>query len=64
MVVEVLLWKDPIAAGALVRSPLPREFWIVLGIVLAGALWYAGTKVYRRRRGIDIRLAFQQIPIE
>jgi amino acid transporter len=63
-VVEVLLWRDAIAAGALVRSPLPREFWIVLGIVLFGALWYAGTKAYRRRRGIDIRLAFQQIPIE
>jgi len=29
-----------------------------------GALWYAGAKAYRRRRGIDIRLAFQQIPIE
>ena len=63
-VVEVLLWRDAIAAGALIRSPLPREFWIVLGVVVFGALWYAVTKVYRRRRGIDIRLAFQQIPIE
>jgi amino acid transporter len=64
VVVEVLLWRDSIAAGALIRSPLPREFWIVLGVVLFGGLWYVGTKVYRRRRGIDIRLAFQQIPIE
>ena len=31
-----------------------------LGIVA----WYLGAKAYRRRRGINISLAFQQIPIE
>jgi amino acid transporter len=64
VIVEVLLWRDPIAAGALIRSPLPREFWIVLGVVVFGGLWYAGMRAYRRRSGIDISLAFQQIPIE
>ncbi len=60
-----LLWNDPIAAGPLFTlHHLSREFWIVLGIVVAGALWYAGSKVYRSRQGIDLNLAFAQIPIE
>jgi amino acid transporter len=59
-----LLWNDPVAAGPLIKSPLPLEFWIVVGTAVVGALWYAGVKAYRRRSGIDIRLAFQQIPIE
>lgn len=60
-----LLWNDPIAAGPLFTlHHLSREFWIVLGIVVAGTLWYVGSKAYRRRQGIDLNLAFAQIPIE
>ena len=60
-----LLWKDPIAAGPLVSGGHPsREFWIVAGIVVFGTAWYLGTKMYRRRQGIDLDLAFRQIPIE
>jgi hypothetical protein len=43
---------------------LSREFWIVLGIVVFGVVWFAGTRLYRRRQGIDVDLVFRQIPIE
>lgn len=63
--VGYLLWNDPVAAGPMFTlHHLSREFWIVLGIVLFGVVWFAGTKLYRRRQGIDIDLAFRQIPIE
>ena len=60
-----LLWRDPIAAGPLIKlSKMPVEAWITLGAIVAGTAWYLGAKAYRKRRGIDISLAFQQIPIE
>jgi amino acid transporter len=60
-----LLWNDHNAAGPLFTTGhVSREFWIILGTVIFGILWFVGTKLYRRRRGIDIDLAFQQIPIE
>src|SRR6266536_1620030 len=60
-----LLWEDPNAAGPLIKpSKMPVEAWITLGAIVAGAAWYLGAKTYRKRRGIDISLAFQQIPIE
>ncbi len=60
-----LLWNDTNAAGPLFTSEgLTREFWLVLGIVLAGTAWYLGARTYRRRQGIDLDLAFRQIPIE
>jgi amino acid transporter len=60
----VLLWTDEIAAGPLIASHLPTDFWLVLGTLLASAAWYVGNKLYRRRRGVDISLAFREIPIE
>jgi amino acid transporter len=60
-----LLWNDPIAAGPLFTSDhLSTEFWIIVGAVIAGTAWYVGVKLYRRRQGLDLDLAFQQIPIE
>jgi amino acid transporter len=60
-----LLWNDPIAAGPMFTlDHLSREFWIVLGIVVFGVAWFLGTRRYRRRQGIDVDLAFRQIPIE
>ncbi len=60
-----LLWEDPNAAGPLIKpSKMPVEAWITLGAIVAGTAWYLGAKAYRKRRGIDITLAFQQIPIE
>ena len=57
--------NDPIAAGPMFTlDHLSREFWIVLGIVVFGVAWFLGTRLYRRRQGIDVDLAFRQIPIE
>jgi len=60
-----LLWRDPIAAGPLFKpSKMPVEFWITIGAIVVGTGWYLWVKAYRRRHGINISLAFQQIPIE
>ena len=40
------------------------EFWLLVGLVVVGIVWYLGIKSYRRKDGIDISLAFKQIPIE
>jgi amino acid transporter len=61
----VLLWRDPIAAGRMVDfHHTTREFWITIGVAAFGIVWYAGMKMYRRSQGIDVGLAFRQIPIE
>lgn len=61
----VLLWTDEIAAGPLITPGAWKpEFWMVAGVLVLGTAWYVGTKLYRRRQGIDIDLAFRQIPIE
>lgn len=60
-----LLWNDPNAAGPLFTlHDVSTEFWIMVGVVIAGAAWYIGVRYYRRRQGINLDLAFQQIPIE
>jgi len=60
-----LLWNDTNAAGPLLTlHHVSTEFWIVVAIVVVGTAWYVGTKLYRRRQGIELSLAFQQIPIE
>jgi amino acid transporter len=65
VLVLFLLWNDPIAAGPMFTlGSVSREFWIVLGIVVFGLAWFLGTRLYRRRQGIDVDLAFRQIPIE
>ena len=64
-VVLVMLWNDENAAGPLFTSDgVTGEFWLLLGVVVLGIAWYLGAKAYRRRQGIDISLAFKQIPIE
>lgn len=60
----VLLWRDKIAAGPLIAYHLPTDFWIVVATLGAGVVWYIGNRLYRRSQGIDIDLAFKQIPIE
>jgi basic amino acid/polyamine antiporter, APA family len=63
--VLVMLWNDADAAGPLISSAGVRgEFWLLLAVVLFGIGWYLGMKAYRKRQGIDISLAFKQIPIE
>jgi amino acid transporter len=64
-VVLVMLWNDPNAAGPLFSADLIRgEFWLLVAVVVLGIGWYLGAKAYRKRQGIDISLAFKQIPIE
>jgi amino acid transporter len=61
----VLLWRDRNAAGPLFDSKhVTTEFWIVVGTVVAASVWYVANRAYRRRQGVDIDLAFKQIPIE
>jgi hypothetical protein len=60
----VLLWRDDNAAGPLLGHAHRTELWIVVGTLVAGVGWYVGNLVYRRRQGVDIELAFKQIPIE
>jgi amino acid transporter len=60
----VLLWRDDNAAGPLLGSGHRTELWIVVGALVVGAAWYVGNLLYRRRQGVDIDLAFKQIPIE
>lgn len=60
-----MLWHDVNAAGPLISSAgATLEFWIVLGAVVLGTLWYLITRVRRRREGIDLNMAFRQLPIE
>jgi APA family basic amino acid/polyamine antiporter len=61
----VLLWRDPTAAGPMVGfHHATREFWVTLGVAVFGLVWYIGMKVYRRSQGVDLGLAFREIPIE
>jgi APA family basic amino acid/polyamine antiporter len=60
----VLLWRDDNAAGPLLGHAHRTELWIVVGTLVAGVAWYVGNMLYRRRQGVDIELAFKQIPIE
>jgi hypothetical protein len=59
----VLLWRDELAAGPLIDTGA-TSFWIVVGTVVAAIAWFAGMKRYRRSKGVDVDLAFRQIPIE
>ncbi len=53
------LWFDPIAAG---HGTVQLE---TVGVVfLAGIVFYFAMAAYRRTQGIDVRLAFKEIPIE
>lgn len=63
--VVVALWFDPIAAGPLFSAEGAKvEFWVVLALLVLGIAWYLGAKAYRRSQGVDIDLAFKQIPVE
>jgi amino acid transporter len=51
-----------ISATFAVTAHLSVEF--MLGVVAAGALWYIGAYLYNRRRGINLNLAYKEIPPE
>lgn len=54
-----LLWQDPIAAGHSSRNIISMA-----ALFGAGIVWYVGMRLYRKSQGVDVDLAFQEIPIE
>ncbi|HEX7313625.1 MAG TPA: amino acid permease [Pyrinomonadaceae bacterium] len=55
----VLLFTDPVAAGHDFKS-----LATITGVFALGIVWYYVMKFIRKRQGIDVTLAFKQIPIE
>jgi amino acid transporter len=55
----VALWNDDVAAGS-----QPDQVAIVIGTFIAGAVFYFVMKAYRASKGVDVTLAFKEIPIE
>jgi APA family basic amino acid/polyamine antiporter len=53
------LWMDPFAAG----HEWDQLKWVV-GLFVIGILFYFFMKFYRRSQGVDVTLAFKEIPIE
>ena len=53
------LWSDPIAAGH-----DPKQLAIVGGLFVIGFAFYFTMKAIRKSQGIDVTLAFKEIPIE
>jgi len=54
-----VLFSDPTAAGH-----EPRQVVIVAGIFVIGIVFYFIMKALRRSQGVDVELAFKEIPIE
>jgi hypothetical protein len=55
----LVLWNDPTAAG---------HNWdqvrLVAGVFVLAIIWYLAMYLYRKSQGIDVNLAFKEIPIE
>jgi amino acid transporter len=54
-----VLFGDPVAAGH-----APEQLRLVGGVFVIALLWYLVMKFYQKSRGIDVTLAFKEIPIE
>jgi amino acid transporter len=55
----VALWRDDVAAGH-----APDQVAIVIGTFVLGIVFFFVMKAYRASQGIDVNLAFKEIPIE
>ena len=53
------LFLDPVAAGH-----ETQQVAIVGGVVVAGLVFYVVMKQIRKAQGVDVTLAFKEIPIE
>jgi amino acid transporter len=53
------LWSDPVAAGH-----DPKQVALVAGVFVLGLVFYFVMKAIRRSQGVDVLLAFKEIPIE
>ena len=58
----LFIFNKSISAQFAVTAHLSVGF--MLGVVVAGALWYVGAYLVNRRRGINLNLAFKEIPPE
>ncbi len=54
-----VLWSDPFAAG----HEWDQLKWVI-GLFVVGILFYFFMKFMRQRQGVDVTLAFKEIPIE
>jgi basic amino acid/polyamine antiporter, APA family len=59
VLIMVLLWNDPIAAGH-----DPKSIWTIVSLLLIGFGLYYYMKSRRKKQGINIEAAFKEIPIE
>ena len=53
------LWSDPVSAGH-----DPTQVALVGGVFVLGVIFYFVMKGIRKSQGIDVTLAFKEIPIE
>jgi amino acid transporter len=58
----LFIFNKTISAQFAVTAHLSVEF--MLGVVVAGVLWYVGAYLVNRRRGINLNLAYKEIPPE
>jgi amino acid transporter len=58
----LFIFNKTISAQFAVTAHLSVEF--MLGVIIAGALWYVGAYLVNRRRGINLNLAYKEIPPE
>jgi amino acid transporter len=58
----MFIFNKPISTQFAVTAHLSVEF--MLGVIAAGALWYIGAYLVNKRRGVNLNLAYKEIPPE
>ncbi len=58
----MFIFNKSISTEFAVTAHLSVEF--MLGVIAAGILWYIGALIYNRRRGVNMNLAYKEIPPE
>jgi amino acid transporter len=58
----MFIFNKSISTEFAVTAHLSVEF--MLGVIAAGILWYFGALLYNRRRGVNMNLAYKEIPPE
>jgi amino acid transporter len=58
----MFIFNKSISTEFAVTAHLSVEF--MLGVVAAGILWYIGALIYNRQRGVNMNLAYKEIPPE
>ena len=58
----MFIFNKSISTEFAVTAHLSVEFMV--GVVAVGILWYLGALLYNRRRGVNMNLAYKEIPPE